>query len=294
MSSQGRLFTAKISDFTSGPKAYCGSESPGPVPPAGAAELPLGFHVSYRRIRQLWSSCCSPPRACSSVLGCNNSTRAPWRPVSAPSPWWVSNCARLSQCRLQPRNCHLIPEPECLSGWSVLPGVCPTSCSHFLLLTASDQAGGGAGFPACPTGAWSALTPSPLVCLPLPCSAPALPSLAAKSRAILLPMDLDAHMSALLSSAGSCSAAVQRSAANYKTATRTFPRVIPTANQWDYKNIIEKLQVGVAAQPPGKAAPRWWWGWWWGVRSELLPSVRHCSVLSGWDMVAPWSSWARW
>lgn len=95
-----------------------------------------------------------------------------------------------------------------------------------------------------------ALTLSPLVCLPLPCPVPALPSLAAKSRAILLPMDLDAHMSALLSSGGSCSAAAQRSASNYKTATRTFPRVIPTANQWDYKNIIEKLQVGVAAQPP--------------------------------------------
>lgn len=89
-------------------------------------------------------------------------------------------------------------------------------------------------------------------CLPhsgLPASScpPALPSLVAKSRAILLPMDLDAHMSALLSSGGSCAAAAQRSAANYKTATRTFPRVIPTANQWDYKNIIEKLQVGVAA-----------------------------------------------
>ncbi|XP_006996646.1 inositol 1,4,5-trisphosphate-gated calcium channel ITPR3 isoform X3 [Peromyscus maniculatus bairdii] len=67
-------------------------------------------------------------------------------------------------------------------------------------------------------------------------------AMVAKSRAILLPMDLDAHMSALLSSGGSCAAAAQRSAANYKTATRTFPRVIPTANQWDYKNIIEKLQ----------------------------------------------------
>lgn len=68
-------------------------------------------------------------------------------------------------------------------------------------------------------------------------------------------MDLDAHMSALLSSGGSCAAAAQRSAANYKTATRTFPRVIPTANQWDYKNIIEKLQVGVVAWPPGKDLP---------------------------------------
>lgn len=72
-------------------------------------------------------------------------------------------------------------------------------------------------------------------------------AMVAKSRAILLPMDLDAHMSALLSSGGSCSAAAQRSAANYKTATRTFPRVIPTANQWDYKNIIEKLQDIITA-----------------------------------------------
>lgn len=71
-------------------------------------------------------------------------------------------------------------------------------------------------------------------------------------------MDLDAHMSALLSSGGSCAAAAQRSAANYKTATRTFPRVIPTANQWDYKNIIEKLQVGMAAcsGEEGAAAPQ--------------------------------------
>ncbi|XP_040587958.1 inositol 1,4,5-trisphosphate receptor type 3 isoform X1 [Mesocricetus auratus] len=72
-------------------------------------------------------------------------------------------------------------------------------------------------------------------------------AMVAKSRAILLPMDLDAHMSALLSSGGSCAAAAQRTAANYKTATRTFPRVIPTANQWDYKNIIEKLQDIITA-----------------------------------------------
>ncbi|XP_036023075.1 inositol 1,4,5-trisphosphate receptor type 3 [Onychomys torridus] len=72
-------------------------------------------------------------------------------------------------------------------------------------------------------------------------------AMVAKSRAILLPMDLDAHMSVLLSSGGSCAAAAQRNAANYKTATRTFPRVIPTANQWDYKNIIEKLQDIIVA-----------------------------------------------
>lgn len=75
-------------------------------------------------------------------------------------------------------------------------------------------------------------------------SAPASPLLA-KGRAILLPMDLDAHISSLLSSGASSTAAAQRNAANYKTATRTFTRVTPTANQWDYKNIIEKLQVHV-------------------------------------------------
>uniref|UniRef100_A0A5F9C7Z9 Inositol 1,4,5-trisphosphate receptor n=1 Tax=Oryctolagus cuniculus TaxID=9986 RepID=A0A5F9C7Z9_RABIT len=70
-------------------------------------------------------------------------------------------------------------------------------------------------------------------------------AMVAKSRAILLPMDLDAHISSLLSSGASCAAAAQRNASNYKAATRAFPRVAPTANQWDYKNIIEKLQVGV-------------------------------------------------
>lgn len=85
-------------------------------------------------------------------------------------------------------------------------------------------------------------------------------------------MDLDAHMSALLSSGGSCSAAAQRSAANYKTATRTFPRVIPTANQWDYKNIIEKLQVGMAAQPLGKAHSKAVAGLGWGSGESCCPS----------------------
>lgn len=66
----------------------------------------------------------------------------------------------------------------------------------------------------------------------------------AKGRAISLPMDLDAHISSLLSSGTSCIAAAQRNASNYKATTRAFPRVTPTANQWDYKNIIEKLQVG--------------------------------------------------
>lgn len=62
-------------------------------------------------------------------------------------------------------------------------------------------------------------------------------------------MDLDAHISSLLSSSASCVAAAQRNASNYKAATRAFPRVTPTANQWDYKNIIEKLQVAVGLGP---------------------------------------------
>uniref|UniRef100_A0A8C9QCW6 Inositol 1,4,5-trisphosphate receptor n=1 Tax=Spermophilus dauricus TaxID=99837 RepID=A0A8C9QCW6_SPEDA len=77
-------------------------------------------------------------------------------------------------------------------------------------------------------------------------------AMVAKGRAILLPMDLDAHISSLLSSGTSCAAAAQRNASNYKsatreTATRAFPRVTPTANQWDYKNIIEKLQDIITA-----------------------------------------------
>lgn len=150
----------------------------------------------------------------------------------------------------------------------------------------------GCWVPCVPRGGLGSAHPSSLVCLPLPCSAPARLSLAAKSRAILLPMDLDAHMSALLSSGGSCSAAAQRSAANYKTATRTFPRVIPTANQWDYKNIIEKLQVGVAAQPPRKGPLQGGGGV--GGWGRVAAPQSHCLVSSGWDMVTPWSSRASW
>lgn len=91
-----------------------------------------------------------------------------------------------------------------------------------------------------------------------PTSAPSpLPS--AKGRAISLPMDLDAHISSLLSSGASSAVAAQRNVSNYKTAPRAFPRVTPTPNQWDYKNIIEKLQVGMGlgSVPPCAAhAPR--------------------------------------
>ncbi|KAB0396949.1 hypothetical protein E2I00_010655, partial [Balaenoptera physalus] len=67
-------------------------------------------------------------------------------------------------------------------------------------------------------------------------------AMVAKGRAISLPMDLDAHISSLLSSGASCAVAAQWNVSNYKTAPRAFPRVTPTPNQWDYKNIIEKLQ----------------------------------------------------
>ncbi|XP_025718315.2 inositol 1,4,5-trisphosphate-gated calcium channel ITPR3 isoform X2 [Callorhinus ursinus] len=72
-------------------------------------------------------------------------------------------------------------------------------------------------------------------------------AMVAKGRAISLPMDLDAHISSLLSSGATCLAAAQRSASNYKATTRAFPRVPPAANQWDYKNIIEKLQDIITA-----------------------------------------------
>ncbi|XP_044632352.1 inositol 1,4,5-trisphosphate-gated calcium channel ITPR3 isoform X3 [Equus asinus] len=72
-------------------------------------------------------------------------------------------------------------------------------------------------------------------------------AMVAKGRAISLPMDLDAHISSLLSSGASCAAAAQRNASSYKSTTRAFPRVTPTANQWDYKNIIEKLQDIITA-----------------------------------------------
>ncbi|XP_065710871.1 inositol 1,4,5-trisphosphate-gated calcium channel ITPR3 isoform X2 [Patagioenas fasciata] len=70
-------------------------------------------------------------------------------------------------------------------------------------------------------------------------------AMVAKSRSIALPMDLDAHVSSLLNS--SSTSTVQRNTSSYKTATRTFPRVSATPNQWDYKNIIEKLQDIITA-----------------------------------------------
>ncbi|XP_060018586.1 inositol 1,4,5-trisphosphate receptor type 3 isoform X1 [Lagenorhynchus albirostris] len=72
-------------------------------------------------------------------------------------------------------------------------------------------------------------------------------AMVAKGRAISLPMDLDAHISSLLSSGASCAVTAQRNVSTYKTAPRAFPRVTPTPNQWDYKNIIEKLQDIITA-----------------------------------------------
>ncbi|MEE6493007.1 hypothetical protein FKM82_016698 [Ascaphus truei] len=65
-------------------------------------------------------------------------------------------------------------------------------------------------------------------------------AMVAKSRSISLPMDLDTHVSSLLNCSTS---ALQRNLSTYKTtSTRAFPRVPATPNQWDYKNIVEKLQ----------------------------------------------------
>uniref|UniRef100_A0A8C5LP94 Inositol 1,4,5-trisphosphate receptor n=1 Tax=Leptobrachium leishanense TaxID=445787 RepID=A0A8C5LP94_9ANUR len=65
-------------------------------------------------------------------------------------------------------------------------------------------------------------------------------AMVAKSRSISLPMDLESHVSILLNSSSS---SLHRNLSTYKTtATRTFPRASAAQNQWDYKNIVEKLQ----------------------------------------------------
>nr|DBA33817.1 TPA: hypothetical protein GDO54_001448 [Pyxicephalus adspersus] len=66
-------------------------------------------------------------------------------------------------------------------------------------------------------------------------------AMVAKSRSISLPMDLDSHVSSLLNSSSS---SLVRAQPTYKqsTTTRTFTRASATQNQWDYKNIVEKLQ----------------------------------------------------
>lgn len=103
-------------------------------------------------------------------------------------------------------------------------------------ISAANEVNAGEGVP----GQGGGTQPSVLaVPTPHPCPA-------AKSRSIALPMDLDAHVSSLLNS--SSTSTVQRNTSSYKAATRTFPRVSATPNQWDYKNIIEKLQVRGGAQ----------------------------------------------
>ncbi|XP_073472149.1 inositol 1,4,5-trisphosphate-gated calcium channel ITPR3 isoform X3 [Aquarana catesbeiana] len=66
-------------------------------------------------------------------------------------------------------------------------------------------------------------------------------AMVAKSRSIALPMDLDSHVSSMLNSSSS---SLLRNQPTYKqsTTTRTFTRASATQNQWDYKNIVEKLQ----------------------------------------------------
>ncbi|XP_077411026.1 inositol 1,4,5-trisphosphate-gated calcium channel ITPR3 isoform X3 [Vanacampus margaritifer] len=61
----------------------------------------------------------------------------------------------------------------------------------------------------------------------------------AKSRSIALPLDLEAQISAMLSTSALNS--LSRSNTSYKSALRSTRPVAPS-NPWDYKNIIEKLQ----------------------------------------------------
>lgn len=65
----------------------------------------------------------------------------------------------------------------------------------------------------------------------------------AKSRSISLPLDLEAQISSMLSSSALNS--LSRSNPNYKSSSRSS-RPIASSNPWDYKNIIEKLQVSLS------------------------------------------------
>lgn len=65
-------------------------------------------------------------------------------------------------------------------------------------------------------------------------------SLAAKNRSICLPLDLEAQINSMLSSSALNS--LSRTNPNYKSSSRSIRPSAPT-NPWDYKNIIEKLQV---------------------------------------------------
>lgn len=63
---------------------------------------------------------------------------------------------------------------------------------------------------------------------------------AAKSRSISLPLDLEAQISSMLSTSALNS--LSRSNPNYRSSSRSSRPAAPI-NPWDYKNIIEKLQV---------------------------------------------------
>lgn len=62
----------------------------------------------------------------------------------------------------------------------------------------------------------------------------------AKTRSISLPLDLEAQITSMLSSSALNS--LSRSNPNYKSTSRSSRPTAPS-NPWDYKNIIEKLQV---------------------------------------------------
>lgn len=62
----------------------------------------------------------------------------------------------------------------------------------------------------------------------------------AKARLICLPVDLEALVNMMLSN--SSMNALSRANLNYKSSARSTRPTGPS-NPWDYKNIIEKLQV---------------------------------------------------
>lgn len=62
----------------------------------------------------------------------------------------------------------------------------------------------------------------------------------AKSRSISLPLDLEAQISSMLSTSALNS--LSRTNPSYRSTSRSS-RPAASTNPWDYKNIIEKLQV---------------------------------------------------
>uniref|UniRef100_A0A671YLY5 Inositol 1,4,5-trisphosphate receptor n=1 Tax=Sparus aurata TaxID=8175 RepID=A0A671YLY5_SPAAU len=70
-------------------------------------------------------------------------------------------------------------------------------------------------------------------------------AMTAKSRSISLPLDLEAQISSMLSTSALNS--LSRSNPNYKSSSRSSRPSAPS-NPWDYKNIIEKLQVHTASK----------------------------------------------